>query len=170
MKVWFVAQLKTKFLFSSLFWMYSWLCFWTRCLHVTCYASAVVTCVLRSSTPSGWPLWRHSVMSVCYRSPHSTWSDTRKKLLDLCALRLVVISCASALLCPTRMPQLSVLCQREASAVSISSKTPQQLLLSAFQTVVVDRYQTSHCFHSLIHFIMSARACEIFFFLLCFKW
>lgn len=27
------------------------------------------------SRPSGWPLRRRLVMSVCYRSPHSTWSS-----------------------------------------------------------------------------------------------
>lgn len=34
-----------------------------------------------SHTPSGWPLWLRLVMSVCYRSPHSTWSTHQENCL-----------------------------------------------------------------------------------------
>lgn len=46
------------------------------------------------------------------------------KLPDLCAVRLVLISCASALLGPMRMVQLSVLCHREARAVISALDSP----------------------------------------------
>lgn len=46
------------------------------------------------------------------------------KLPDLCAIRLVVISCASALLGPMRTVQLSVLCHGEARAVISALDSP----------------------------------------------
>lgn len=79
-----------------------------------------------------------------------------EKLPDLCAVGLVVISCTSALLCPKRIFQLSVLCHREARAVI----SPLDSL-----TITPVRFPKSHlltrrqCFPSVIHSISSAWAC-----------
>lgn len=104
--------------------IYRCVCVCVCSVLVTRYMSAAVTSSLCSHTPSGWPLWLRLVMSVCYRSPHSALEHGPGKLPDLCAIRLVVISCASALRCPVRMVQLSVLCHREARAVCISPRLP----------------------------------------------
>lgn len=49
---------------------------------------------------------------------------TPGKLPDLSAVRPVVISCASALLCPTCMVQLSVLCHTQARAMISTIDSP----------------------------------------------
>lgn len=69
---------------------------------------------------------------------------TPGKLPDLSAVRLVVISCASALLCPTCMVQLSVLCHRQARAMISAIGSP---------AITPVRFPNSHqqpdiqCFH-----------------------
>lgn len=56
--------------------------------------------------------------NVCLQSLASLHLEhAPEELPDLCAIRLVVISCASALLGPMCMVQLSVLCHYEAKAV-----------------------------------------------------
>lgn len=80
------------------------------------------------------------------------------KLPDLCAIRLVVISCASALLGPMRMVQLSVLCHREARAVISALESP---------AITAVRFPNSHRLLrtetiSVIHSIMAACSNTIF--------
>lgn len=77
------------------------------------------------------------------------------ELPDLCAIRLVVISCASALLSPMRMVQLSVLCHREAKVV-ISAPILASRYCCPLSKRSSPTYKTdNHCFQSVVHSLKS---------------
>ena len=92
------------------------------------------------------------------------------KLPDLCAIRLVVISCASALLGPMRMVQLSVLCHREARAVISALDSPAITavrLPSSHRRLTKETSVFSFCY-SFHHVCMSSFKSSCVF--LCFQW
>lgn len=84
------------------------------------------------------------------------------KLPDLCAIRLVVISCASALSSAPCVWFSYLCCVIEKSELWYQPWGPQPLLLSDFQTVIDYLLKRRSVFLSVIHSIMSAWANTVF--------
>lgn len=90
--------------------------------RATCDISAVITSLLCSHTPSGWPLWPRLVMSVCSWSQHHL-EYAAGKLHDPSAIRLVVISRASA---RSQRVRFSYLCGVIEQSCSVGSRLPRR--------------------------------------------
>lgn len=90
-------------------------------LHVLCPSNLLHECSRHLVAVFQHTLWLAPLTAfgnVCLLSLASLHLEHAPgKLPDVCAVGLVVISGASALLCPKRIFQLSVLCHREARAV-----------------------------------------------------
>lgn len=102
-----------------------------RCLCVcVCILHAYVFCASAVTSLLCFPhtLWLAPLTAfgnVCLLSLASLHLEHAPgKLPDPCAIRLVVISCSSALLGPMRLVQLSVLCHGEARAVISALDSP----------------------------------------------
>ncbi len=104
------------------------MCILYVCVYVSCTSNLLNECSHQPTAVFPHTLWLAPLTAfgnVCLVSLASLHLEHAPgKLPDLCAVRLVLISCASALLRPMRMVQLSVLCHGEAKAVISALDSP----------------------------------------------
>lgn len=136
-----------------------------RCLCVcVCILHAYVFCASAVTSLLCFPhtLWLAPLTAfgnVCLLSLASLHLEHAPgKLPDPCAIRLVVISCSSALLGPMRLVQLSVLCHGEARAVISALDSPAITVVCCPNCHWGLMKKTIKVFLFVIYYIMSSWA------------
>lgn len=134
---------------------------WDACvciLHAYVFCASAVTSLL-CFPHTLWLAPLTAFGNVCLLSLASLHLEHAPgKLPDPCAIRLVVISCSSALLGPMRVVQLSVLCHGEARAVISALDSPAITVVCCPNCHRGLMKKTIKVFLSVIYYIMSSWA------------